>query len=208
MAFSSSTRAEISDAAPLSPGDNCRRGARASLRVWGRSQVSGETLPGMSPGGCHRGDVPGGTGGLCRPGGAVAGAALPVPRRDPPCRPGGREARPGDISRRRGLPASFFARCITSRRCHTPLPAPRRGAGAHGEPARRGQPRLGRTTLLLQVSGAGPGTAPGSEPEEPWGQPGSWGQPGPAAVPTAEPRSAEARGARSCCTGGDPARAE
>lgn len=65
-----------------------------------------------------------------------------------------------DISRRRGLPASFLARRITSRCCHTPVPGAGLrlgGAGAHGGCARRGQPGLCRPPALFEVSGAGCG---------------------------------------------------
>lgn len=127
---------------------------------------------GMSPGGCHQGDVPRAQRDV-PPAGCRARGRAPRPAAEAR-REGGR---PGDISRRRGLPASFFARCITSRRCHTPSPLP----AAHGEPARRGQPRLRRPPLLLQVSGTGgepgPGAVPSSEPGEPWGQHSAWGQP-------------------------------
>lgn len=158
-------------------GPSCCHGCRDDpLRCVSSWRADGEGSPG---------------GGVLSPG---SGGAL---SRSPPSVPGagggpggggGRAAarRGADISRRRGLPASFFARCITSRRCHTPLPGaglqprlspPRRaarlgGAGAHGVPARRGQPRLRRPPVLLEVSGAGAGARPRGNPApDPPGRP-------------------------------------
>lgn len=211
------------------------------------------TLPCCSPAPClgWRGDgspgkqgaPPGCSAPLSRRPTAAPGAGGRADRGGPGGGGGGRAAarRGADISRRRGLPASFFARCITSRRCHTPLPGaglqprlppPRRaaglgGAGAHGVPARRGQPPLCRPQALLEVSGAGAGARPRGNPApDPPGRPRSCarrrGQRDPRS-PAAPRREGGAgtwrppflRGGsahpwevRGCCTPGDPARVE
>lgn len=85
------------------------------------------------------------------------GSAEPAGRRKGRRRPSRCSPR-ADISRRRGLPASFLARRITSRCCHTPVPGAGLrlgGAGAHGGCARRGQPGLCCPPALFEVSGAG-----------------------------------------------------
>lgn len=79
-----------------------------------------------------------------------------------------------DISRRRGLPASFFARCITSRRCHTPLPGaglqPRRAARRGRRPWRvpagtaPAPPPAGSTRGERGHGGTGPGPSRSGAP--------------------------------------------